>query len=569
MNVVEVALYFLFIHITLLVPGYALVKKTKLLAKHPGLELSFAYLTTIVIFASLATASYAFKLSPELTRIACWLFIIYGLVEFIRLRYYKSLAKLYFPLACLLVMSLLASLFLSLTYGPKYTNVPDPTPQPTANYKTLNVKVLNISQTRANDNYIPYRQAQFFVNRSDPNKDSFIREWGVNFFVRTPLMGAVTANYFNLLDDKPPISYTWSATGADPSNTYQKFQILAHVLNYLFIIPAFYLLKKIFNRKVALITSLFLVTSQFFLYNAVFSWPKSLVAFFILTSWMLLLEKKPSYTLLAGVVSGLAYLTHDLAVLYIGASLVFLLINKRFRELLFFTIPAILLAIPWYIASNIIYHNPSNFIYYPISTGGIPQLQHKKEIISQFFHTSPLTLLKIRVGNLLYLLSPYELFTSEGGQAGFRRIWALGLFSIPGALGLGLLVPAYLAVLKRIRTSLVWVFIFLPVLFSTIVIGWPKGLGALHFAEPIVVLASGLAISLLVGLKSARWLITAYILNVAQLIFFIAYSFSFATRVWFTNVGDIIRIVLMLGLIVLVGWLILRIARNNKILQEV
>lgn len=558
-------LYFIFVHLTLLIPGYVFVKKIKLLAKNPVLELPLAYSVSLVFFALLATLTYALKIDPALTRYFSWLVLIVTAGFFIKQKLYKDILRQIFPLLCLVLISLFSLAFISLSFNSKYTYVPDPTPQPNRNYSTFNVKVLNVAQTQANDNYIPYRQAQFFVNRSDPAKDSFIADWGVIFFERTPLMGAVTANYFNLFNDKLPIDYTWSSSAINPDYTYKKFQVLAHVLNGLFIIPAFFLLSVLFNRKTAIISSLFLVTSIFFLYNSFFTWPKSLVAFFILTSWLLLLPKRPAFTILAGVISGVAFLTHDLAVLYIGASFVFLLINKRFRDLIFFSLPAFLMALPWYVVSSIIYNKPSNFIYYPFSLEGIPQRHQRPQIISDFFHTSPIKIVLIKLENLFYLLSPYQLLTSEGGQAIKVRVWATSLFSIPGALGLGLLIPIYIAALKKLRSLSVWILALTPVILSVLIIGWPKGLGALHFAEAVVILLCGLTISWLVTLKRrTRWLLLAYIVNTLQLVFFISYSYEFAVGNWFTNIGDILMLSLMLIIILFCGWLLHKSSLNQK-----
>src|SRR5258708_1832911 len=142
------------------------------------------------------------------------------------------------------------------------------------------------------------------------------------------------------------------------------------------------------------------------------SWAKSLVDLCILLSWLLLLEKKMRYTILAGIASGLAYLAHDLAVLYIGASVVLLLYNKRLKETMAFGFTALVFAIPWLITADFLYHEPSSFIYYPIATEGIPQVRQSQHIIHQFLHTSPLRLLAIRIGNFIYLMAPYQLFTS-------------------------------------------------------------------------------------------------------------------------------------------------------------
>lgn len=559
------ALYFAFVQATILLPGYVLLKRLGFLAKNPGLQLSISYLVTIVFFAFLATLGYVLKVPLPILRFVGWAAIIWSLFMLIKRRYFTDLWKLRFPLICLAVMSLLSIAFIGLSFNSPYTYIPDPQPLPTRNYQTLNVKVLNVAQTQANDNYIPYRQAQFFINRSDPAKDSFINEWGVHFFQRTPLMGAVTANYFNLLNDKPPLDYTWSANSIDLGLTYAKFQIIASVLNAIFIVPAFFLLIKLFNKRTAAVTCLFLAVSQFFIYNAVFSWPKSFVAFFILLSWLLLLEKTTRYTLLAGIASGIAYLAHDLAILYIAASVIFLLANKRFREILIFAGSSVVFAIPWMFTASIIYNRPSSFILYPFSVNGLPQPGQEKQIFSQFLHTSPLRHIYVRLANFFYIFSPYQLLTSEGGQDLGRRIWALGLYSVSGAIGLGLIVPATIGALKKLRDLGFWILVITPVLFSVLIIGWPKGLAALHFAEAIIVLISGLGIHYLLKLKNKLWLVLAFTANCLQLVFFTVYSYKYAVSGWFTDLKDLFLLTFLLIAVLICGWLVYRAATNKKV----
>lgn len=546
--------YFCFVIISILIPGYVIVKKTKYFIKVPGLELSLGYFTSIVLYALLAISDYVFKLSPLLTRSICWVVIILSFLEFLRARYYKDLWHQRFPLGCWLAASVLAVAFLGLPFSQKYTYIPDPTPLANTNYNVLNVKVLNISQTQANDNYIPYRQAQFFINQLDPAKAPFLAEWDVGFFERTPLMGAVTANYLNLFHDKVPTGLLWSSTTQDPDHSYIQFQVLASILNMLFLIPAYFLLRRFFGKKTATVASLFLVTSQYFLYDAVFTWPKSLVAFFVLLSWWLLLERKKGYVILAGIISGIAYLTHDLAILYIGAAVIFLLYQKRYKDMLIYCIWPLLFALPWLYASDIYYKQPSSFIYYPLSIGGIPQPNQGKHIIQQFFHTSILKILLIRLENIVYLLSPYQLFSSLG----FGRLWAFGLYSIPGAAGAGLTIPVYLAFLKYRRKIGLLVLILVPVLLESLMIGWPRGLGALHFAEALVVLATGLAVSYLLSLKWKYWVLLAYILNCMQLVFLVTYSYHFHVIEWVQKPKALAIVFYILALLLGCGWLIFR-----------
>ncbi len=563
MNLISSLAFFIFVQVTLLVPGYALAGGIKSLKARPGIKLSLAYLISLSLIALLSTAAYALRLPLGLTRTITWLVIIAGVFLFIKQRLWRELAASRLPLICLVLMSLFSLAFIGLTFNQKYSFIPDPEFNASRNYQVLHVKVLNVAQTNANDNYIPYRQAQFFLNRSDPAKDSFIGEWGVGFFQRTPLMGAVTAGYLNLFGEKPPVDYTWSKGAADKRHTYLQFQIIAQILNALFIVPAFFTLRKLFNKKVAALTCLFLVISPFFLYNAIFSWPKSFVAFFVLTAWLLLFENKRSFTYLAGVAGGLAYLTHDLAVLYIGATLILLLYNRRPRDSLIFVITSFLFAIPWLATSALIYHSPSSFIYYPFSTAGIPQ-ETGRAVLRQFLHTPPSKIIGIRLDSLYYLLSPYQLIYSEGGQEIGARLWALSLFSIPGAVGFGLIIPALLGVFKKLAKLGFWILVLGPVVLCALIIGWPKGLGALHFAEAVVVLLSGLGVAYLTSLKRAFWFSLAFLAQLAQLVFFIIYSYKNHPDVWFKHGGDILRLFIMAAISAFVGWSIYQIATNRR-----
>ncbi len=560
----SLTLYLLFVHVTLLVPGYALVKRLKISPKNSGIQLCLAYVFSIVTLASLSTITYVLGLSSNIMQVLTWLLIIMGFLEFYKNNLWRNLYKLRLPILCTVLASLFGLLYLSLSLSPNYKFIPDPTPRAERNYQVLNVKVLNISQTQANDNYIPYRQAQFFVLQLDPAKSSFIDEWSVHFFQRTPLMGAVTAGYFNLLDDTPPVHYTWSILSADNDQTYAKFQVIASVLNSIFIIPAYFLLLKIFNKKTAAISSLFFVISQFFIYNSVFSWPKSFVAFFILLSWLMLYEKRMRYTFAAGLVSGVAYLTHDLAVLYIGASILMLLFNRRIREIFAYTASSVILAVPWLLVSGIIFDRPSSFILYPLSLEGIPQVSQKKQIIKHFFDTSPLKIINIKLQNFIYVVSPYQLLTSEGGQILQKRLWAFGLFSLPGAIGISLSIAAVCGFFRKLANLDFWILAIAPIVLSTFIIGWPKGLGALHFAQASVVLLCGLGVAYIVKLKWRYWMILAYSVSFIQLVYFMLYSYSYNLDEWLKKPDDLIAIFLLICIASYCGLAVHRIYNQEK-----
>lgn len=545
--------YLLFVHLILLIPGYAFVKRTGFFENMPGLKLCAAYLVSILTLALLAIGGYVFDIPRYWLHSLPWVLIAFGVYYFWKHRLWRELVTHRFVLLAFVAMTIFTCSFMSLQLTGHKPYFPDPQFHPEYNYQTLNVKVLNIAQTPANDNYVPYRQAQFMINRSDPAKDSFIDEWGVHFFQRTPLLGAVSAQFFTLLGDTPPVFYSWAPEAQDPDNTYPKFQIIGHIMNALFILPAYFLLARLFDRRSAAVTVLFMVPSAFFLFNSFFTWPKSLVAFFILFSWLLLFEKQARYLVVAGVASGIAYLAHDLAVLYIGASALLLLYWRRFRHLLLFVGLNVLFFIPWFIASAIVYHKPSSFMLYPFSLHDIPQISQKREIIREFFHTSPLHILWIKIHNFFYLVSPYQLLTSEGGQGIGRRLWALTLFNVSGAAGLGLIIPSILGAIKKIRAVEFWILALVPIILCTLVIGWPKGMGALHFAQASVVLFMGLGVWFLAKLKNPWWLVGAFVVNAAQLIFFGLYSYYFRAGVWLTSLPDLLLLVTLAGILVLCG----------------
>ena len=220
--------------------------------------------------------------------------------------------------------------------------------------------------------------------------------------------------------------------------------------------------------------------------------------------------------------------------------------------------------LPWLFISSILYRRPSSFIYYPLSIYDIPQPSQKRQIVTEFLNTSPLKILWIRISNFLYIVSPYQLFTSEGGQNVARRTWALGLYSVPGAIGFGLIVPTIIGAFRRLGKADFWILTIVPILLSTVVIGWPKGLAALHFAQASVVLLVGLGAALLVSLKNKIWILLAFIANIAQLIYFILYSYGFKEEEWMRSPQDITCLIIMIIIISLTGIILFYVSRNSK-----
>ncbi len=525
--------YFLLVHIVLLLPAYGFLRKYKILNDASLLQLIVSYIATIIVFAIMGFLLYVANVPEIVLRVGLWVTIITGVLFFVQQKAWRPLLQHRFVLSLLFVMSLLPTIIIGLgVNSSNNTFIPDPEYKKGNNYTVLSVKVLNFAHTPANDNYIPYRQAQFFVNHSDPEKDSFINEWGVSFFQRTLLMGSVVSSFFTLLDDNPPIAYTWDGSSLDPDVTYAKFQIIAHVLNALFILPGFLLLKTLFNKKTALLSCLLLCASHFYLYNAIFSWPKSFTAFFVLTSLIFLLGERKYHIAIAGVIAGIGYFVHDLAIVFIATSFVFLLLKKQFKPALIYLATATPFPIIWGFISSVLYHRPSTFIYYPFSLDGLPQEATKSKLIPTFFSTNPLHIIRLKIDGALWLMSPYQLIF-EAHQNFLNRLWAVGIYTIPGSLGIGLMALAPYSLLKKWKMIKweIWFFALFPVLVILFLFGDPKVLGSLHFSEPIIVLIVGGIVHATLQLKKlyARLLLSAFVVNFAYFVFFVFYSYNFGT----------------------------------------
>lgn len=543
-------LYFIFVHFVLLVPAYGLLQKLGFFAKDSLMQLCMAYVLSICTLGGAGIGLYALDLPKKAIILGLYLFIFFGTFCFLQQKSWKTLMKNRFILLLFVIMSVIPTLVITLSTNPANRSfIPDPDFKNSSNYNVLNVKVLNFARTNANDNYIPYRQAQFFVNNSDPVKDSFINEWGVSFFQRTVLMGSTVSSFYTILNDKPPIAHSWASTSQDPDKTYAKFQIIAHILNSLLILPAFLLIGKLFDKKTALLASIFIASSHFYMYNAIFSWPKSLTAFFILLSIYFLLDAKRSSIFLSGLLAGVAYFAHDLAIVFIGTSIVYLLLKSRFKDILFYLLAAVPIPAIWAYVSSVVYQKQSSFILYPFVVEGLPKTDDRQIIFREYFATSPWKILRIKLDGVLQFVSPYQLISSENGKVPSERLWALGIETIPGSMGIGMFALggyALFSSLRKIKWE-VWFFTLFPIFIVIILFGDPRVLGSLHFSEPIIALLLASTIYLTLGLKkySERLLMIGFCLNIAYTLYFVAYSFDFEVGLWLGNLNDTLGLTIL------------------------
>jgi len=138
-------------------------------------------------------------------------------------------------------------------------------------------------------------------------------------------------------------------------------------------IYATYLLsKRIFGKRVALLSSIFIATSHYFLFFSQKILTESLFFLLFAVSFYLFylgFEKSKKYFLLCGIFSSLCFLTRypGILLILIFAFIVFLNRKKVYKETILYLIGAsilfILILIPWFLNNIYIYKNPVGALY--------------------------------------------------------------------------------------------------------------------------------------------------------------------------------------------------------------
>jgi len=377
------------------------------------------------------------------------------------------------------------------------------------------------------DPELPYRTAQFLLNRMDPNKEVY---YGYNWLIsdRTPLMGIVTAFFLSALGVQPPRERLLSSLSisdfrdAESHGGFWIFRIVGGALDSLIVLSAFALLTTWFNRKIARISLVFLVIIPFVVWNVFYTSPKSMAAYFILLCYYLITRPKPTRSdfMLAGFFVALGFLSHSMTTFYvIGAfAFGFLSTSKNLRERLratWMVIVSALTILPWMVWTTFVYAHPSKFLLYPITVDIGELLESPNTVLQHFLTVKPQHVIWIRAVNALRTLIPFPLTLTPQDMASIvpdpvsYHLPALSyiftvtyLVSLPGALSLTLWIPAYTAFLNaafnRSKIREIVMLVVLPMFLCFGYFGYLENHGlAMLGLQPLIPIGVGYAISLL------------------------------------------------------------------------
>jgi hypothetical protein len=266
------------------------------------------------------------------------------------------------------------------------------------------------------------------------------------------------------------------------------------------------------------------VLSPFVLINILFDWPKLLAGFFIAGFYFWsYVRGRP---LLAGIFAAAAVLSHPVGALYLPAMFVYLLVVKRWRQLLISGLAAAAVAFPWFFWTSVIYHHTSRLLTYPIGyaiedpTNPGPGIRAAWQA---FLHRSPLTILTARweLFRFAFLAWPFphEFLAARSLRELGATFYEFMRLTFPGLFGVGLAVFGYLS-WRRIFTQPFWA---ITIGGSTLVIllFWGIASDALTISafQPM----TGLWICLAAAVLAAqpRWVVRAVVaISVAEWIMF-------------------------------------------------
>jgi 4-amino-4-deoxy-L-arabinose transferase-like glycosyltransferase len=338
------------------------------------------------------------------------------------------------------------------------------------------------------DMVLPYRFAQFLVNHLDVYSTTFYCcDWHI--YDRTPLMGMVGAyllGLFRIDVVAAPVFWGASQQVLDKSGLYE-FWSAGALLDASIILSGYLLIKTLFGQKVARLATVFLVLNPFILWNAFYTSPKSMAAYFVLLFYYCVVTRR--HLPLAGVFAGLAVLSHAYALLFLPGGLLFLImghgseIRKIPRMLALF----VAVVAPWGLWAYALHTELGLFFRMLAGPSDLTAAVWTRIVnayrtlspwlfgltasdTSNFFASQPTISADIRSHPILALV-------------GLTYVWTL-----PGAVSLSLTTFSFAGLFgeSRSKSRLVLLLVVLPFVFGVAITGGVYGGLAYVYCHPIV-----------------------------------------------------------------------------------
>ena len=315
------------------------------------------------------------------------------------------------------------------------------------------------------DNVLPYRTGQVALHKlgGEQVRDGYSPGWWI--VDRGPLTGLAFAFASSVgRGDVPPddIQAVRPMITVKDSYGFWAYGIVAIMFN-MAIVLAVYLLGHVWRgRRIALVAALVTALAPGIVLNALYTWPKQAVAYFVLVGAVFALRRRP---LLAGAVGTLGDLSHPGGLYWIPAIGVLLWLVARehgdrrpLRRLAAFAGAAIAVALPWQLFCSLVVGASSRWTFSPLGYVIDDRTDALRELgpaWDGFRERGLLDALWVRTESLVMSLVPQDLMRtpvvppggSRGHEIGLLWIEAHG-YAFWGMVGLAL-VPVALAVAIR------------------------------------------------------------------------------------------------------------------------
>lgn len=308
----------------------------------------------------------------------------------------------------------------------------------------LHVKVQAMMGEFPPDNYIPFVATQYLLRDISFSEERPILP-GQELANRPILMSLAALPLQAALDAPgkvsgplPTFRYVgkqWPDVGSfGDDRSYRRFLAVAFVLNATLFAAAALFFQHFGLRRCYWNAGLLVIgSSPYFIGQTLFSWPKSLAAFFLLLSAYTLLARQRTWV--AGLLAALAYWAHPYAIVFIGTFALYLLIRERNdpdarRGFLPFAVVAGSGVAIWWVWAHWYLQMPSDLV--------------EQNLVS---HESLTSQVGMRFSNLVNTIAPISFQTWPSAQ----DLVQISLLGITGGVGILLLPQAACASLQCLR----------------------------------------------------------------------------------------------------------------------
>lgn len=347
---------------------------------------------------------------------------------------------------------------------------------------STHIKIQALTGNLPADNYIPYVFSQFLLQELSFEKNRPMLP-GQEVSNRTVLMGLNSA-YFLSIFRMPEVSKnstlgTFSYVGTNwpdvgtlgkDNKSFSLFMTIAMLMNGLFLLAVYLLICRFFGHNKGFGIVLILMVFPYVINQVIFTWPKFLMAYFLISALYLVHKKSNPY--LIGLFLALSFHSHPSAVVYVGFIVLYwaatnLSFYKKndYLELFKMLLASFLSVLPWIIWTKFIVKIPSDLITQNLATNDY----------------SLKSLMKIRLENLYLLFTLGKIQFDYSAHNFFDKM----VFTFVGAIGVYFVIAYFYIIryLKKYYKEVILLFLG-PIIVLTLPWGKVMGCFSILFAQP-------------------------------------------------------------------------------------